>query len=288
MLIYQDLALVTLGRDGRPLVRRGAAEAALAGAVLADLLRARRLRLDPVGRRGTLVLSLVPAPATGDAVLDAAVAALAGRRLRSTGHAVRSVSRGLSGRVRDALHRRGLATVTSRRSFLGFRTWRLADNDPAARSALRLRLGWRTVGAQLPAPPGEVEHEALGRGRRQARGRPDRAVDVLGAPADPADQVMVVVADPQLESGGGAGRLDAADKAGGAQIVEDVVDALLGDLGPRRLGADDVVEERGRGRMRVIGQRRVHRQPRRGDAQPGAAQLLLDRYGHRPILADYI
>ncbi len=159
MLIYQDLALVTLGRDGRPLVRRGAAEAALAGAVLADLLRARRLRLDPVGRRGTLVLSLVPAPATGDAVLDAAVAALAARRLRSSGNAVRSVARGLSGRVRDELHRRGLATVTTRRSFLGLRTWRLADNDPAARSALRLRLAWRLVGAPLAAAPGEIEHD---------------------------------------------------------------------------------------------------------------------------------
>jgi hypothetical protein len=37
-------------------------------------------------------------------------------------------------------------------------------------------------------------------GRRETGGRADRAVDVDDTPAHPADQMMVVVADPILEA----------------------------------------------------------------------------------------
>jgi hypothetical protein len=62
------------------------------------------------------------------------------------------------------------------------------------------------VSARPAATPeghlGLVDREPVLLVRRQARRRADHAVDVDGVPAVPADQVVVVVADPRLVSGG--------------------------------------------------------------------------------------
>ena len=65
--------------------------------------------------------------------------------------------------------------------------------------------------------------------RLQARRAADRAVDVGDLAAAPADHVVVVVADPRLEPGRAAGRLDPPGQAGPGQRAEHVVDRLGGD-----------------------------------------------------------
>jgi hypothetical protein len=66
------------------------------------------------------------------------------------------------------------------------------------------------VAAQPPEHDLGLVHDEARRVRRhQARRRPDGAVDIGDRTARAADQVMVVVADPQLEQRRGAGGLDA-------------------------------------------------------------------------------
>jgi len=82
---------------------------------------------------------------------------------------------------------------------------------------------------------GLVDLEPLIVGRGEARGRSDRAIDVDHAAADPADQMMVVVADAILEAGWRADRLDTPEQPFLGQQAEGVVDRLEGDgadLGP--------------------------------------------------------
>ena len=59
----------------------------------------------------------------------------------------------------------------------------------------------------------------------------DGAVDIRDDPARPADDVVVVVADPRLVASDGAGRLDAPHQTHGGQGVQHVVDGLAGHLG---------------------------------------------------------
>lgn len=76
----------------------------------------------------------------------------------------------------------------------------------------------RAIGAQAPVDDfGLVENEAIKNvvvvRRCQARCLADGAVDVADDPAGPADDVVVVVADPRLVARDHAQRLDAPDQA---------------------------------------------------------------------------
>ena len=77
-------------------------------------------------------------------------------------------------------------------------------------------------------PPMEAPRlDEAGRVRgTQTGGRPDGAVDIRDRAAGAADQVMVVVAHPQLEQRRCAGGLDATGQAAGDQRPEDAVDGL--------------------------------------------------------------
>ena len=54
----------------------------------------------------------------------------------------------------------------------------------------------------------------------------DGAVDIFNRSADPADDVMVVVPDPRLVAGGGAGRLDPSDEVTLGENPQNVIDGL--------------------------------------------------------------
>jgi hypothetical protein len=76
-------------------------------------------------------------------------------------------------------------------------------------------------------------------GRRETRGRTDRAVDVDQAAADTTDQVVVVVPDPVFIASWRSRRLNAPEEAFGYQDAEGVVHRLqrdCTDLGPDDLG----------------------------------------------------
>src|SRR4051794_7479694 len=82
---------------------------------------------------------------------------------------------------------------------------------------------------------GLVDDEPVVVGHVQARSGADRAVDVDGATAAAADEVVVVVVDPVLVAGRRPGRLDPADESLVGQRAQRVVDRLPGDrpdLGP--------------------------------------------------------
>jgi hypothetical protein len=58
----------------------------------------------------------------------------------------------------------------------------------------------------------------------------DRAVDVGDCAARPAHEMVVIVADPALEPGRAAGRLDAANEASRGERVQCLVYGLQGDV----------------------------------------------------------
>ena len=84
---------------------------------------------------------------------------------------------------------------------------------------------------------------------------------------------MVVVADPGLIPGNGAGWLDASDQAGRGERAEHVVHGLLRDLA--EIAASDAENLIGVG-VRVLVDRGQHRDPRPGHPQRGAPQQVLD------------
>ena len=107
----------------------------------------------------------------------------------------------------------------------------------------------------------------------EARRRANGAVYVRDRPAGAADHVVVVVADPGLVTGHGAGRLDAPEQVGGGQGVQAIVNGLVGDLG--QIPADSA-QDRVRARVRVGVHRTQHRHPGPGHPQPRAAQQPLE------------
>ena len=83
--------------------------------------------------------------------------------------------------------------------------------------------------------------------RRQAGRVADGAIDIHGLAAAPADQMVVVVADPVLVKGGGAGRLDPPDEPAFHQHAERVIDRLFGNRADAR---PDILGDRiGRGML---------------------------------------
>ena len=71
--------------------------------------------------------------------------------------------------------------------------------------------------------------EAVRAARLEAGRLADGTVHVGDGAAAAAHDVVVVVADPGLEPGGGAGRLDPPDQAGVGQRPQHVVHGLGGD-----------------------------------------------------------
>src|SRR4051794_32138071 len=90
---------------------------------------------------------------------------------------------------------------------------------------------------------GLVQLEAVRIVRRQARALADGAIHVGDLAAATADDVVMVVADPGLEAGGAAGRLDPASQAGSGERAQNVVHRLGGDrVEPRADATGDVVD----------------------------------------------
>ena len=71
-----------------------------------------------------------------------------------------------------------------------------------------------------------VDGEAVGGVRGEALGGADRVVDVLGPPAPPAHDVVVVVPGSPFEPGGVPRQLDPPDQAGLRARAQDVVERL--------------------------------------------------------------
>jgi len=91
---------------------------------------------------------------------------------------------------------------------------------------------WRGLAVRTASPVGDfgfVDLVALVVGGRQAWRGAGRAVDIDDATADPADQVVVVVADAILVAGRGTGGLDATDQAFGDEHAQRVIDRLQRD-----------------------------------------------------------
>ncbi|GII77675.1 hypothetical protein Sru01_26570 [Sphaerisporangium rufum] len=147
MTIAEELVLLAYREDtGRPLIGSGELDAALGGAMLAELTVLRRL--DLAGRKVT-VLDATP---TGDPELDAALARIAGDRERRPETWVAKLQ---SADVRKRLlarlvERRVLSERTSK--VLGlFTTRSYPEADPTAERAVRERVGDVLRGAEPDA-----------------------------------------------------------------------------------------------------------------------------------------
>lgn len=128
------------------------------------------------------------------------------------------------------------------------------------------------VGTESPEHDlGLVYREAGVVVRSQARPLADRAVHVLGPPAAPADQVVMVVADPGLEPGGRTGRFDATEQTGVRTGSQNVVDGLLGH---RAEAQRDEPGDGVGGCVRMVAEDLQHGDPGLGHPQPGTAQSL--------------
>lgn len=107
----------------------------------------------------------------------------------------------------------------------------------------------------------------------------DGALDVGDRSAGAAHDVVVVVRDPGLVTGGRTGGLDAAYQSGVGEGAQDVVYRLVGDSGLVRPYQRD---HRVCVDVRMVAQRCEHRQPGPGHAQRGRPQLRLE-VGRHPI-----
>src|SRR6476660_3779432 len=116
-----------------------------------------------------------------------------------------------------------------------------------------------------------VDDETAVVGRCQAGRLADGAVDVGDGPAGPADDVVVVVADPRLVAGNGAGWLNPAHEPRGGHGVQHVVHGLSGDPLQDRAYCP---EDRLRIGVRTYMHRLQHRDPGAGHAKFSTTQQL--------------
>ena len=137
------------------------------------------------------------------------------------------------------------------------------------------------VGAGGAAAPvddlGLVDLEAARRRRRSGRGLADGAVDVGDRAAGPADDVVVVVADPRLVAGDRARRLDAPDQAR-RRSARAARRRPPGATRRRRSARTAPMSGVGVG-VRMGVHRGQHRQPRARHPQAGLAQHALEVRG---------
>jgi len=123
--------------------------------------------------------------------------------------------------------------------------------------------------------------------RSQARGLADCAVDVCDDPAGPADDMVVVIADPRLVAGDRARRLNAPQQTGVCQCSQDVVDGLPGHFG--KIGAYRTKDGVGIGVG--VGVHRIENcDARTGYPKVGVSQLISEirRGWHISILSRFL
>src|SRR5688500_10781460 len=136
------------------------------------------------------------------------------------------------------------------------------------------RTGGGAGGAGAPIGHlGLVDDEALGVGGVEAGAVADGAVDVRDRAAAAADDVVVVVADPELVAGHRPGGLDPAHEPRLGQRTEHVVDGLVGHA--RLLGSDRRQDAAGVG-VRVAAYGAQDGETRAGDPQVNAAEQGLE------------
>lgn len=121
-------------------------ELACAGALLADLLLAGRVRVNDDKKH---TISVVDRSGTGDALLDEGLARFAKRDGKRAADAVQSVAKGLDKTVGGELAARGLVRVEGDGA-LGFLTRSFPATDPGIEVALRERLRQIVTGAAAP------------------------------------------------------------------------------------------------------------------------------------------
>ena len=140
------------------------------------------------------------------------------------------------------------------------------------------------LGAVTPIDDlGLVDVEAEVIGSRQARGVADGTVDIDHASALAADQVVVVVSDPGLETGGRPRGLDPANESGADQGAETVVDGLERDRAQfRPHGLGHIVG----GHVGPSGDHAQHGNPLRRHMDTAVAQLLSMADGHEENLPE--
>ncbi|MFH8933973.1 GPP34 family phosphoprotein [Streptomyces griseosporeus] len=146
MTTARDLALVALGRPADRPVEQGDLSLALAGAEAIDLLEIEALTLD-----GDRVVPGLPV-ATGDRLLDEAVASLAGHGSETVEDWLWRRGRDLAAAYVDDLQRSGLFTRPRRH---GLQPWRgrsvLADSPERARAEERSASGEPVLAALIDA-----------------------------------------------------------------------------------------------------------------------------------------
>ena len=107
---------------------------------------------------------------------------------------------------------------------------------------------------------------------------PDSAVDIVDPAAAPADQMMMIVADPRFVKGGGICGVDATHQTRLQKSVEVVVDRLPGKA-PQAFTSDcsDSIGIE----MPALVDRRQNRKTRRCDPHPRQSQLFLECFSIR-------
>jgi len=143
----------------------------------------------------------------------------------------------------------------------------------------------RALGAASPIHDlGFVDFVSPGVGRGETRGNAHRAVHIDHAAADPADQMMVIVANAIFEARRRPGRLNPPNQALGSEQRERVVHRLKGDGSD--LGPDDL-RDPVRGDVGLPGNGSQHRQPLRGHLDAALSKEIA-RVNYHPDRLDQI
>jgi hypothetical protein len=154
MNLAADLLLLLMDDDsGKPVVEGTQLDLALAGAVMLDLVTAGRLDVSGPGeevRPGRLVVR--DASPVEDAVLDAALQALVGRRPAKPKDALPVLRKGLRPRLLDALVARGILRAEEGRVLGVFPTHRWPAVDSAHEDRVRAGLVEVLVSGRDPQP----------------------------------------------------------------------------------------------------------------------------------------
>lgn len=154
MLITEDLALLlTDDATGRTLTDAARVDLSLGGALLLDLIGAGLVRITGPGEEvkpGRVVVT--GAAPSGDAMLDAGVAQLAGRRPAKPQEVIQRLRKDLRPAVYQRLAARGIVRASEERILGIFPTTRWPAVDSAHEARVRAALLDVLVGGRTPTP----------------------------------------------------------------------------------------------------------------------------------------